>query len=88
MCYYKCEMVFSQNPQKGFMYRQLSGEYQVTIPLGARVTYEDYVITITKGKQQSLYQFADIHSMEVIDDLFGNKTWYGNAEDILFGYGT
>ena len=46
-----------------------------------------YVITITKSKRQSLYQFADIHSMEVIkviNDLFVNKTWYGNAEDIVW----
>ena len=75
-----------QNPQNGFLYRKSSSHYHVVVPLGAKVIYEDYVVTIVKG-ERSLYQFTDILSIKVVDDLFGNKTFYGNIEDGLYGFG-
>ena len=56
------------------------------MPLGAKVIYKDYVVTITKG-ERSLYQFTDISSIKVVDDLFGNMTFYGDLKDGLYGYG-
>lgn len=62
-------------------------EFYVTVPLGAKVVYKDSVVSIVKG-DQSLYQFTDILSMKVVDDLFGNRTLYGSTKrDMLFGFG-
>lgn len=70
------------------MYRdEERGELRVSVPLGAQVIYKDLTITVTKGVQ-SLYQFTDIVSMKVVDDLFGNRTYYGTVEsEKLYGYG-
>jgi hypothetical protein len=75
-----------KNPQNPFLHRREPGKYDITVPFGAKVTYEDLVITVTKG-DKSLYHFTDINSLKVIDDLMGNRTFYGSSDEDQFGYG-
>ncbi|XP_003386297.2 PREDICTED: uncharacterized protein LOC100641969 [Amphimedon queenslandica] len=77
-----------RNPQRNYIYRdERRGDVHVSVPLGAQVVYKDLFITVVKG-DQSLYQFTDMQSLKVVDDLLGNNTYYTTAENVkLYGHG-